>query len=88
MEENGGPERDGSRSGRESNVSRGARRAHQQGENVICQGCLAEFQHRDIQGRESNREAAEEEDLNGTHIDGQFYREELTPRTHNRPDRL
>jgi len=37
------------------------------------------FQHRDIQDRERNRDPAELEDLNGTHINGQFNREELTP---------
>jgi len=42
---------------RESDDSRGAARAFQQGEDAVCQGCRIEFQHRDISGHESNREA-------------------------------
>ena len=39
-------------------ISRGAARAHQQGEDAVCQGCRKKFQHRDIQGHESNRDLA------------------------------
>jgi hypothetical protein len=56
---------------------------HQEGEVAVCQGCRTEFQHRDFQVAkviERRPQAIYEfEDLNGTHIDGQFYREELAP---------
>ena len=56
-----------------------AARAHQQGEGAVFKGCRTEFLNRDIWGSESNRAVYEFEDLNGTPIHGQFYREELTP---------
>ena len=57
MEEDGGSQRE-TPSRLETDVSRGAARAPQEGEDAVCQGCRTEFQHRDVQGRESNREAA------------------------------
>jgi len=81
MEEDGGPE-SWARSRRESDVSCGAARAHQQGEDAVWQGCRTEFQHRDFQVREFNREAAagrlRTREFKCTPIGGQFYRKELT----------
>ena len=81
MEENGGDS--GARSRRESDVSGAAALAQQQREDALCQGCRTEFQHRDIQGRGSNREA-DASRLRASRfkrhaLEDQIYGEELTP---------
>jgi len=53
MEEDGG--NPGASSRRESDISGGGARPHQQREDAICLTCQTEFQHGDIQGRESIR---------------------------------
>jgi len=69
-------------SNRERHVSRWAARAHQQREDEVCQSCGAQLQYRNVWIvkiiYKRPRAVYELEDSNGTLIDGQFYREELT----------
>ena len=86
MEEDGDAET--ARSLRQSDVSRGVARAHQQGENAVCQGSRIVFQSRDISDRESNREAPTSRGFKPHAYRRPVLSGGTDPRKHNRPDRL
>ena len=90
MEEGGGLET--ARSRRESDVSRGEIREHQEGEDAVSHCSRTEFQPRDISGREINSEKLSSCLRARGFIPHAYRRPDLSvrtdTRTRNRPDRL